>query len=245
MTDISALFGGFPGRSERGYLGWSACYLITTSGGERLLFDTAGYNERAVIVAKLAERGISPESLDAVILSHLHFDHAANWDLFPKAEILVHERELEYAASPEVDSAVLRFHMQALRAERRLRVVSGDTTVLTPGLTLLHVPGHTPGSIALVTEGAILCGDALKTRWDIQGRLSPPCWDEAAAIHSIEQLKASGTILYPGHDVPLERLGSEIRPRGSPSVRIFFPDQSQQIVTMSQTQATSISGAKG
>ena len=126
MAKIEILLGGFPGRSERGYLGWSGCYLVTTTKGERILFDTAGYNERAVVVAKLAERGLSPESLDLVILSHLHFDHAANWDVFPKAEIVVHERELAYAASPEADGAILRFHSQALRAERRVRVVAGD-----------------------------------------------------------------------------------------------------------------------
>ncbi len=153
MAEITILLGGFPGRSERGYLGWSGCYLVTTTKGERILFDTAGYNERAVVVAKLAERGISPESLDLVILSHLHFDHAANWDVFPKAEIVVHERELAYAASPEADGAILRFHSQALRAERRVRVVSGDEIALAPELTLLHVPGHTPGAIALAAEG--------------------------------------------------------------------------------------------
>src|SRR6201997_4144241 len=113
MANIDILLGGFPGRSERGYLGWSGCYLVATSKGERILFDTPGYNERAVVVAKLAERGISPASLDLVILSHLHFDHAANWDLFPRAEIVVHERELAYATSSEADGAGLRFHAQA------------------------------------------------------------------------------------------------------------------------------------
>jgi len=236
MAEISILLGGFPGRSERGYLGWSGCYLLTTGKGQKVLFDTGGYNERAVVVAKLAERGISPESLDLVILSHLHFDHAANWDVFPKAEIVVHERELAYAASPEADGAVLRFHAQALRAERRVRVVVGNEIVLTPELTLLHVPGHTPGAIALAAGGAILCGDALKSRWDIQGKLSPPWWNEAEAMRSIERLKASGAVLYPGHDVPLERVGGEIRPRGTPSVRIFFPDKSEHVVAAPQTE---------
>jgi len=236
MAEINILLGGFPGRSERGYLGWSGCYLLTTSKGQKVLFDTAGYNERAVVVAKLAERGISPQSLDLVILSHLHFDHAANWDVFPKAEIVVHERELAYAASPEADGAVLRFHAQALRAERRVRAVAGDEIVLTPELTLLHVPGHTPGAIALAVEGAILCGDALKSRWDLRGKLSPPWWNEAEAMRSIERLKASGAVLYPGHDAPLERVGGEIKPRATPSVRIYFPDKSDCLVAAPQTE---------
>ena len=236
MAKIDILLGGFPGRSERGYLGWSSCYLLTNSNGQKVLFDTAGYNERAVVVAKLAERGISPESLDLLILSHLHFDHAANWDVFPRAEIVVHEREVAYAASPQADGAILRFHAQALRAERRVRVVAGEEIALTPEVTLLHVPGHTPGAIALETEGAILCGDALKSRWDLQGKLSPPWWNEAEAMRSIERLKASGAVLYPGHDAPLERVAGEIRPRGMPSLRIFFPDKSEHVVAAPQTE---------
>ncbi len=236
MAQIDILLSGFPGRSERGYLGWSGCYLVTTSKGQRVLFDTAGYNERAVVVAKLAERGISPESLELLVLSHLHFDHAANWDVFPNAEIVVHERELAYAASPEADGAILRFHAQALRGERRVRAVSGGHIALTQELTLLHVPGHTPGAMALAVEGAILCGDALKSRWDLQGKLSPPWWNEADAIRSIEQLKSSGAVLYPGHDVQLERVAGEIRPRGTPSVRIFFPDKSEHVVTAPQAE---------
>jgi len=235
MAQINVLLGGFPGRSERGYLGWSGCYLVTTSKRERILFDTAGYNERAVVVAKLAERGIAPESLDLVVLSHLHFDHAANWDLFPKAEIVVHERELDYAASSQADGAILRFHAQALRAERRVRVVAGDEIALTPELTLFHVPGHTPGAIALAAGGGILCGDALKSRWDLQGKLSPPWWNEVEAMRSIERLKAMGAVLFPGHDVPLEQVGGEIKPRGTPSVRIFFPDKSEHVVDAPQT----------
>ena len=207
---------------------------MTTSKGERVLFDTAGYNERAVVVAKLAERGISPESLDLLVLSHLHFDHAANWDVFRKAEILVHERELAYAASPQADGAILRFHAQALRTERRVRAVSGDEIELTPELRLLHVPGHTPGAMALAIDGAILCGDALKSRWDLQGKLSPPWWNEDEAMRSIERLKSSGAVLYPGHDAPLERVGGEIRPRDTPSVRIFFPDKSEHVVAAPQ-----------
>ena len=237
MAKIEILLGGFPGRSERGYLGWSGCYLVTTSNGERVLFDTAGYNERAVVVAKLAERGISPESLDLVVLSHLHFDHAANWDVFAKADIVVHERELAYAASSEADGAILRFHSQALRGERRVRAVAGDEIALAPELTLLHVPGHTPGAMALASEGAILCGDALKSRWDLQGKLSPPWWNEAEAMRSIARLKASGAVLYPGHDVPLEIAGGEVKPRGTPSVRIFFPDKSEHVVAAPQTEA--------
>jgi N-acyl homoserine lactone hydrolase len=229
-AEVTVLLQGFPGRSERGYLGWSACYLVTTPRGERILFDTGGYNERAVVVAKLAERGIAADELDVLVLSHLHFDHAANWDVFPKAEIVVHERELAYAASAEADGAVLRFHAEALRAQSRLRAVSGDEIALTPELTLLHVPGHTPGAMALAAGENILCGDAVKSRWDLEGTLSPPWWNQAQALRSIERLKSLSEVLLPGHDAPLARVGGQWKPRATPALRIFFPDKSEHLV---------------
>jgi glyoxylase-like metal-dependent hydrolase (beta-lactamase superfamily II) len=229
-AEITILLQGFPGRSERGYLGWSACYLITTASRERILFDTGGYNERAVVVAKLAERGIPADAIDALVLSHLHFDHAANWDVFPKAEIVVHERELAYAGSADADEAVLRFHVEALRARSRVRAVSGDEVALTSELTLLHVPGHTPGAMALAAGASILCGDAVKSRWDLQGTLSPPWWDQQQAMRSIERLKSLTELLLPGHDSPLARVGGEWKPRSAPALRIFFPDKSEHVV---------------
>jgi glyoxylase-like metal-dependent hydrolase (beta-lactamase superfamily II) len=120
-------------------------------------------------------------------------------------------------------------------------MVSGDEIALAPELTLLHVPGHTPGAIALVAGGAVLCGDALKSRWDLQGKLSPPWWNEVEAMRSIERLKALGAVLFPGHDVPLERVGGEIQPRGTPSVSIFFPDKSEHVVAAPQTEKVHVS----
>jgi len=233
-VEISILLQGFPGRSERGYLGWSACYLVTTARGERILFDTGGYNERAVVVAKLAERGITPDAVDVLVLSHLHFDHAANWDVFPKAEIVVHERELAYASSLEADGAVLRFHAQALREQSRVRAVSGDEIALAPELTLLHVPGHTPGAVALAAGGSVLCGDAVKSRWDLEGTLSPPWWNQEQALCSIKRLQSLTDVLLPGHDAPLARVAGQWRPRGTPALRIFFPDRSEHVVPAPQ-----------
>jgi len=228
--EISILLQGFPGRSERGYLGWSACYLVTTARGERILFDTGGYNERAVVVAKLAERGITTDAIDMLVLSHLHFDHAANWDVFPKAEIVVHQRELAYAGSADADGAVLRFHAQALQERSRVRAVSGDEIALTPELTLLHVPGHTPGAVALAVGGSVLCGDAVKSRWDLEGTLSPPWWNQEEALRSIKRLQSLAEVLLPGHDAPLVRAGGQWKPRGRPALRIFFPDRSEHMV---------------
>lgn len=72
--DVVPLFSGFPAASDRGFLGWSSCVLLR--GRAPMLFDTAGYPERAVLLGRLAEHGVDPEQVGAVFLSHFHFDHA-------------------------------------------------------------------------------------------------------------------------------------------------------------------------
>ena len=49
MHAVDVLLSGLFGESNRGFLGWSAIYLVTTPSGRRLIFDTGGYNERGTI----------------------------------------------------------------------------------------------------------------------------------------------------------------------------------------------------
>jgi len=230
MPHIEMLLSGFPGKSSRGFLGWSGCYLVTTASGRRLLFDTAGYNERATVINRLAQLSVAPEDVDFVVLSHLHFDHAANWDLFPHAEIIVHEHEMAYADSREADGAVLRYHRPVLQERGRLRLISAETA-LEDGVQVIHVPGHTPGCIALSIGKEVLCGDALKSRWDLDGPMAPPVWDADLASRSIAKVKQLGMRLYPGHDMPLELVAGKWRAIGPPTVTMLFPDGSEQLIS--------------
>ncbi len=230
MHRIETLLNGFPGKSSRGFLGWSSCYLVITSSGRRILFDTAGYNERATIIHSLAKLNVALEDIDCVVLSHLHFDHAANWDLFCNAEIVVHEREIAHAEARGPDGAVLRYHTPALRVCPRLRLISEDIAV-EEGVQIRHVPGHTPGCIAVSLGSDILCGDALKSRWDLEGAMAAPVWDAGLARQSISKLKRLGTRLYPGHDMPLELVQGNWRACGQPSVKVSFPDGSEQVIS--------------
>lgn len=231
MTTIEPLLGGFPGKSSRGYLGWSAVYLVITADGRKVLFDTGGYNERDSLIAVLRQRSTPPDSVDAVVLSHLHFDHAANWDLFPYAEIMVHEKEMEYALSPQADTCVLRYHARALNEYRKLRLITEDCK-LAGELQLVLVPGHTPGCMALQIGDSVLCGDALKNRWDLGGEVSTPVWNASGFRASAAKVASLGSKLYPGHDVPLQLTENGWRPIGTPAIRISFPNGKQQDVAL-------------
>ena len=228
MRTIEVLLGGFFGGSDRGFLGWSAIYLVTTPGGRRVIFDTGGYNERGSIPKLLEEHGIGVAAIDWVVLSHLHFDHAANWDMFPNAGIVVHEKEIAHAQVGD-DPALLRHQAPALLANNRLHMIKEENSTLEKGVQLFHVPGHTPGAIALTIGDSVFSGDALKSRWDLRGQLTDT-WDDELALHSIQKIAGLGNRIYPGHDVPLERQGSHWLPCGIPSVRLLFPDGREQAI---------------
>ena len=84
------------------------CVLLENSG-ERVLIETGfggGWNEKEVdmfamngvtILDALKENNIDPDSIDTVILSHLHFDHAAGITLLPNAKVIVQKQEWEDA----------------------------------------------------------------------------------------------------------------------------------------------------
>lgn len=103
----------------------------------------------AALMRTLDACGTAPGEIDLVILTHLHFDHAWNLELFPNACVLVQRDELFHAIDPVPTQRIYYFRetVAALLARRRpsgLRFLDGDCDLM-PGLRVLKVPGHTPG----------------------------------------------------------------------------------------------------
>lgn len=106
------------------------------------------------LITALAAEGLSPGDIDTVILTHLHFDHADNLDLFPQACVVVQRAELMAAVDPVPSHRVFYWKstIENLLARKRpvgLRLVDGDIE-LFPGITLLSVPSHTEGMQVVV-----------------------------------------------------------------------------------------------
>lgn len=117
----------------------------------------------------LAAAGIAPADVEAVVLTHLHEDHAG-WasgidgePFFPAARYIVQRAEV--AALDRADP-VWDWTVAPLRASGRLHEVDGVHRP-APGITLLPTPGHTPGhQSVLVDQGAgardvVVTGDVL------------------------------------------------------------------------------------
>ena len=145
------------------------CVLLERDG-QRVLIETGfgdGWNEKEVdmfgmngltILDALQEKNIEPDSIDTVILSHLHFDHAAGVTLLPNARVIVQEQEWEDANNNR--STMSRTYLPKVLASIRPRIelVDGDTTIIED-VQLTVRKGHTWGlqSIEFQDEYGTVC----------------------------------------------------------------------------------------
>jgi glyoxylase-like metal-dependent hydrolase (beta-lactamase superfamily II) len=160
--------------------------------------------------ARLGQLGVSPEQLDYVVMSHLHFDHAGNVRTFAGsgARLVCNDKEKEFAFGYDGDfnGAHLKADYEGLDFE----TVSGDVEFL-PGVTLLEAPGHTPGTMSMQVELAdsgtmIFTSDAIYMG-DSYGPPATPAAivnDLGAWYSSVEKIrgiaeKTDATVIF-GHD---------------------------------------------
>ncbi|MFT5549076.1 MAG: N-acyl homoserine lactone hydrolase [Candidatus Azotimanducaceae bacterium] len=107
---------------------------------------------------QLAQLNLKPEDITYVGISHAHFDHIGNVNLFQKATLLIQAAEYEFLANPKKARA---FHMEPdlmsffLQGEgtKQVRVLKGDADIFGDGtVKAISLPGHTPGHMALQIE---------------------------------------------------------------------------------------------
>ncbi|MFB6101148.1 MAG: N-acyl homoserine lactonase family protein [Haloplanus sp.] len=179
--DASVLVEGRAGTIEAP----STVYLVEAE--ETLLVDTSfGDPERMAALhdgyechrtaeqeldAVLADEGYEFTDVDAVVLSHLDWDHCYNLDRFDTdTDVYVQRRELEYAVAPYPMHAE-RYEAKSLGREPPwltvdLTPIEGETE-LCAGVTAFPTPGHTVGhqSVAVETAGGttVVAADAVPT----------------------------------------------------------------------------------
>lgn len=169
-------------------------------------------SEEQRIPAYLARLGLSPREIDAVILTHLHFDHAGGLADFMHADLHLHQRELEAAREP-ADAVYFQDEVE-LPASYRLH--HADFSVY-PGVTAVETPGHTAGHLSVLVEldrgpPILLAGDAADLLENLEQEIAPGlCYhdDPTPALASIRKLKelasATGAWLWPNHDIEFFR----------------------------------------
>jgi glyoxylase-like metal-dependent hydrolase (beta-lactamase superfamily II) len=112
----------------------------------------------------LAKVNLTPEDVDLVAFSHMHFDHVGAANLFTSAHLLI--QDTEYAAAFEdPDNPYFQADLYMGLAENERTLLSGDHDVFGDGsVVIVSAPGHTPGHQVLLlrlnnTGPLVLSGD--------------------------------------------------------------------------------------
>ena len=213
MADIEVLTYGFSFNSDQGSFGMSTNSLVTV-GNQTILIDTGPSSRRAWLHRALESKNLAPEDVDIVILTHMHWDHCQNTDLFRNARILVHPTEMDYARNPNRADFAVAQYMADMVDKMKLELVSeGDRVV--EGVTIMETPGHSKGHISVAVGGGsetvLIAGDALPDSGTvIRGLPTNIFWDVEDAKASVEKMLASSRVFYPGHDRPFRLDGDKI-----------------------------------
>lgn len=158
--------------------GGPATVLIETGCGDKWTDKERSHwdLERRTVVDALRETGVEPAAIDLVIVTHLHFDHAAALTrldesgapvpTFPNARVVTQQVEWEDALANKstMGRTYLRSHLDPIAD--RVQLVAGEQEIL-PGLGVEPMPGHTWGQQAVRFEDAegtvVFPGDVLPT----------------------------------------------------------------------------------
>ena len=196
------------------------CYLVKTPSGF-ILIDTGLPKRRSDLVRELETAGCRPGDLKLIIVTHGHLDHNGNTAYLREkygARIAVHGGDSVMTESGDMFSGVKSFTVAIIKVFLPLIGMSRYDS-FRPDITLvdghdlsehgfdarvIHLPGHSKGSIGILTAGSdLFCGDLLVNNDKLARNtlIDDPVEYDA----SVEKLKTLDIkIVYPGHGKPFQ-----------------------------------------
>jgi glyoxylase-like metal-dependent hydrolase (beta-lactamase superfamily II) len=160
---------------ERNYVTAGLNSLLIRTGKQTVLVETGMgnklsermvkfYGQPAQLLSNLAAAGVSPEDIDIVINTHLHFDHCG-WNTvrdkngkivptFPRAKYYAPEGEWQYARRPSERDAIsyIPDNYDPLVQSGQMTLLKGGEEIV-PGISVRTFPGHTASMQAVVVNG--------------------------------------------------------------------------------------------
>jgi len=194
-------------------------FYLLNDGKHKILVDTGMESKEAVeshfphivdiphTMGELLElAGTSPSEIEAVIFTHLHWDHIGNAGLFGNARLFARKEEIERAFDPDnKDEAYRRYYSRYLFALKERCEAVDDTFDLYPGIRLLWTGGHSEGSQCVLVEtneGRVaLPGDCIARYKNYEEKIpagSVTSLEEA--VQAIDTIIDASDVILPSHD---------------------------------------------
>ena len=209
-------------------------FYLVSGGGKLTLIDAGAPGDWDVFARSVGSLGRALEDLDAVLLTHAHSDHtgfAERARTQAHATVRIHRADEPAARGghvPRNQAGVSKYLLRpeayrtlfGLMRRKGLKIVpihevaafdDGETLDVPGRPRVVHAPGHTPGSCAILLEGqrTLVTGDVLATRNPLTGRTGPQIApdglnrDSELALRSLDGLAPlPADLVLPGHGEP-------------------------------------------
>lgn len=189
--------------------------VVVDTGFDRAMAMKRGRDHIACPGETLRKLGVDPDLVQDVILTHLHYDHAGNHALFPRARFHLQDREMAFASGRAMTHKMARMPYEAddvaVMVHRifadRVSFHDGDWE-LAPGITGHRIGGHTAGLqvVRIWTERGwlVLASDASHFYANMQtGRCFPIVHHVGEMLEGFDRLSELADhddAIVPGHD---------------------------------------------
>jgi glyoxylase-like metal-dependent hydrolase (beta-lactamase superfamily II) len=189
--------------------------ILVDTGFDETVGARRGRQTVKPVAEGLAAIGVDPASVETIIVSHLHYDHSGNYDLFPRARYHLQDREMEYATGRAMCHHAIRNSFEPDYVVAMVRKVfagrvefhDGDDLV-APGVSVHHIGGHTKGLQSVRVETrlgpVVVAADAAHLYAHLDGgRVFPTVYNVAETLEGygrLRKLAASPKHVVPGHD---------------------------------------------
>lgn len=176
------------------------CYILFNEDKKALVFDPSYDGKR--ILSEIKSRGLEVE---AIFLTHTHFDHIGALDVVAKdlgVTTYLGGEEYEWVQNPALNGSS-RFGETVTTNVKREELEDGRFETESFKFEVLSTPGHSPGSKSFVFDDFVISGDVLFNKG--VGRTDLYMGNEKELMHSIKEklFKLDENMdVYPGHGMP-------------------------------------------
>lgn len=174
----------------------SFAWIVRTQAGA-LLIDAGHDPEATAILEELRRQNLGPEQVHTILLTHGHGDHVGGATKFPNARILVGPGESklvrgEEGAKSAAAPVLEKLHPKVPRPTQVDELQGSETLDLDGAkVRVIHVPGHTAGSVMFLYDDLLFTGDSLLGKGaEVIGAPGPLSDDPEQSQKSLRQLMA-------------------------------------------------------